>query len=215
MRRDAHAEIDALLSQRRRPIVVGGTGLYLRAALAELDLKPPVDPQIRARLATDPRPIEALHAELPKAVAAGIEPTDRQRVLRAHELIAAGHEPPPPAHAPSQLWTAHTRHPTLLAALICDRDELTTRIDARIDAMLEAGVEDEVRTADAAGASPTARKALGFQELLDGDIEAMRTRTRRYAKRQLTWLRKLPNAHLIDVTQRTPEDVAAELDGMI
>ena len=81
--------------------------------------------------------------------------------------------------------------------------------------MLEAGVEDEVRTADAAGASPTARKALGFQELLDGDIEAMRTRTRRYAKRQLTWLRKLPNAHLIDVTQRTPEDVAAELDGMI
>ena len=81
--------------------------------------------------------------------------------------------------------------------------------------MLAAGAADEVRAADAAGASATARAALGFQELLDGDVEAMRTRTRRYAKRQLTWLRKLPGAHLIDVTGRTPEDVAAELIAMI
>ena len=62
---------------------------------------------------------------------------------------------------------------------------------------------------------PTARKALGFQELLDGDVEAMRTKTRRYAKRQLTWLRKLPNTYEIDMTNRTPEDVAAELEGRI
>jgi tRNA dimethylallyltransferase len=81
--------------------------------------------------------------------------------------------------------------------------------------MLAAGVTDEVRRADAAGASATARAAVGFQELLDGDIAAMRTRTRRYAKRQLTWLRKLPGAHLIDVTGRTPEHVAAELIAMI
>jgi tRNA dimethylallyltransferase len=76
-------------------------------------------------------------------------------------------------------------------------------------------VTQEVRAADAAGASATARAAVGFQELLDGDVEAMRTRTRRYAKRQLTWLRKLPGAHLIDVTGRTPEDVAAELIAII
>ena len=69
--------------------------------------------------------------------------------------------------------------------------------------------------ADQAGASATARKALGFQELLDGDVEAMKTHTRRYAKRQLTWLRKLPGAHLIDITDRTPEDVAAELVAII
>jgi tRNA dimethylallyltransferase len=211
----AHAEIDALLAQQRRPIVVGGTGLYLRAALAELDLRPPVETEVRARWAGDPRPIEALHAELPATVAAGIAPTDRQRVLRAHELLDAGHEPPPPAGAPSQLWTSHTRHPTLLAALVIGRAELAARIDARVDAMLAAGAQEEVRAAVRAGASATARRALGFQELLDGDVEAMKTKTRRYAKRQLTWLRKLPGAQLVDVTRRTPQDVAAELEVMI
>jgi tRNA dimethylallyltransferase len=148
-------------------------------------------------------------------VAAGIAAGDRHRLIRALELLDAGEPPPPPRHAPSQLWTTATRHPTLLAALTMDRAELVRRIDARIDAMLAAGVIDEVRRADAAGASPTARAALGFDELLHGDVEAMRTHTRRYAKRQLTWLRKLPGAHLIDVTGRAPEDVAAELDGMI
>jgi tRNA dimethylallyltransferase len=211
----AHQEIDALIAENRRPIVVGGTGLYLRAALTELDLRPPVAAEIRERLLADPRPIEALHAELPSAVAAGIAATDRQRVIRAHELLEAGHEPPPPARAPSQLWTTHTRHPTLLAALITDRAELARRIDARVEEMLASGVAEEVRAAAQAGASTTARRALGFQELLDGDIDAMKTRTRRYAKRQLTWLRKLPGAHLVDVTGRTPDDVAAELVAMI
>jgi tRNA dimethylallyltransferase len=211
----AHAEIDAILDGGQRPIVVGGTGLYLRAALAELDLRPPVDAAIRRRWASDERPLEALHAALPEATRAGIEPTDRQRVLRAHELLEAGHEPPPPAHAPSQLWTTQTRHPTLLAALVMDREQLATRINARIDAMIEAGAQQEVERANEAGASATARRALGFQELLDGDIEAMKTRTRRYAKRQLTWLRKLPGAHLVDTTGRTPEDVAAELGTLL
>ncbi len=204
----AHAEIDALLGAGRRPIVVGGTGLYLRAALADLDLRPPVDPVIRARVVADleARGVAALHAELPPG-----SPADRQRVIRAHELLAAGHPPP----GGDQLWTAHTRHPTLLAALVMDRERLYERIEARIDAMLAAGVEDEVRAADRAGASATARAAAGFKELLDGDVAAMRTRTRRYAKRQLTWLRKLPGAQVIDVTDRAPEDVAAELIAMI
>ena len=96
-----------------------------------------------------------------------------------------------------------------------DRDALTQRIDRRIDAMLAAGAREEVQAADAAGACTTARRALGFEDLLDGDVEAMKTRTRRYAKRQVTWLRKLPGAHLIDTTNRTPEDVASELVAMI
>jgi tRNA dimethylallyltransferase len=211
----AHAEIDALLAQGRRPIVVGGTGLYLRAALAELDLRPPVDPAIRERWASDPRPLAELHALLPPATRAGIDPTDRQRILRALELLEAGHEPPPPRGAPSQLWTEHTRHPTLLAALTMDRKALIERIDARIDAMLAQGVREEVMRADRNHASATARKAVGFRELLAGDVDAMRTKTRQYAKRQLTWLRKLPGAHLIDVTGRAPEDVAAELLAII
>ena len=209
----AHREIDALLNQGRRPIVVGGTGLYLRAALADLDLRPPVDPDIRRRLAE--KPTGQLHAELPEAVAAGIAPTDRQRVIRAHELLAAGHEPPPPANAPSQLWTTHTRRATVLAALVMDREALAHRINERVDRMIASGVQQEVARAHEAGASATARRALGFDELLNDDIDAMKTRTRRYAKRQLTWLRKLGGAHLIDVTGRSPQDVAAELIAII
>ena len=82
-----------------------------------------------------------------------------------------------------------------------------------IDEMLADGVQAEVNAAQ--HASKTARAALGFEELRRNDIDAMRTRTRRYAKRQLTWLRKLPGAHRIDVTDRGPEDVAAAIHGMI
>jgi tRNA dimethylallyltransferase len=211
----AHAEIDALIEAGRRPIIVGGTGLYLRAALADLDLKPPVDPAIRAKRAAELREhgLPRLYAQLPHGT--GIAPTDTQRILRALELRDAGHALPPAANEPSQLWTGYTRHPTLLAALTMDREALYERIERRIDAMLQRGVAQEVRNAQAANASSTARAALGFEELLHDDIDAMRTRTRRYAKRQLTWLRKLPDAHLIDTTGRTPQDVAADVHAMI
>jgi tRNA dimethylallyltransferase len=213
--RVAHAEIDALLEQSRRPIVVGGTGLYLRAALAELDLRPPVPQPIRDRRRAQlaERGAPALHAELAArapAAAAAVRPTDAQRVTRALELLDAGQQPP----SGPQLWTADTRHPTLLAGLTMDRDALTERIDARVRAMVESGAIAEVEAA-APQASATARKALGFEELLAGDVEAMQRNTRRYARRQLTWMRKLPDARLIDVTDRTPDDVAAELHGMI
>jgi tRNA dimethylallyltransferase len=132
-------------------------------------------------------------------------------VVRALELLDAGHDPPPPAGAPSQLWTADTRHPTLLAGLVMDRAALHARIDERVSEMIAAGAADEVRAAAAAGAAATARSALGFDELLRGDVAAMQRRTRRYAKRQLTWMRKLPGVRLIDVTGREPADVAAEL----
>lgn len=202
----AHQEIDGLLAAGRRPIVVGGTGLYLRAALADLDLRPPVDPELRGAIAA--RDLATLHAELPPHL--HIKPTDTHRIIRAHELIAIGEEPP----SGDQLWTEQTRHPTLLAALVMDRERLYAQIEARVDAMVAAGAADEVR-AVADRASDTARRAVGFQELLDSDIEAMKRHTRRYAKRQLTWLRKLPGAHLVDLTDRTPQDVAAELIAMI
>ena len=96
--------------------------------------------------------------------------------------------------------------------LIVERDALRARIDARVDAMLAAGAAGEVRAAADAGASPTARKALGFEELLRGDVEAMKRNTRRYAKRQLTWMRKLEGVRLIDVTGRSPAAVAEEID---
>ena len=209
--RRAHAEIDSLLAQQRRPIVVGGTGLYLRAALAQLEFRPPVAAGIRERRSRQlaQHGPEAMHAELalkaPDAAAA-IEPTDAQRITRALELLDAGHPPPS-----KELWTTALRHPTLLAGLTLDRAELAARIDARVEQMIAGGAREEVERADALGASPGARQALGFTQLLHGDVEGMKTQTRRYAKRQLTWMRKLPGVTPIDVTGRAPDHVAAEI----
>src|SRR6202034_1526330 len=210
----AHAEIDGLLAAGRRPLVVGGTGLYLRAALTELDLRPPPPEGARERwTATLEREgAPALHATLIRRApwaAAGIDPNDRQRIVRALELLEQGELEPP--EGPSQLWSDELRHPTLLAGLTMEREALYARIDARVDAMVAAGVAEEVRRAHAAGASATARKALGFEELLGGDVEAMKRRTRNYAKRQLTWMRKLAGVRTIDVGERDPGDVATEI----
>jgi tRNA dimethylallyltransferase len=210
----AHAEIDALLAAGRRPIVVGGTGLYLRAALTELDLRPPPPEGVRERWLAELERVgaPALHARLlERAPWAGaqIDPNDRQRIVRALELFDLGELEPP--EGPSQLWTEEVRHPTLLAGLVMEREALYARIDARVDAMLAAGAREEVRRAHAAGASDTARKALGFEDLLSGDVEAMKRRTRNYARRQLTWMRKLAGVRTIDVTGRTPDDVAEEI----
>jgi tRNA dimethylallyltransferase len=198
----AHAEIDGALADGRRPIVVGGTGLYLQAALTDLELRPPPPPGVRERIVADleKRGPAALHHELAErapAAAEAVEPGDRTRIVRALELLEMGEEPAPVGHA-SRLWTAELRGPTLLCGLTMERGRLYERIDARVEAMLAAGAEEEVRRADAAGASPTARKALGFEELLRGDSEAMKRRTRNYAKRQLTWMRRLEGAKLLD-----------------
>jgi tRNA dimethylallyltransferase len=213
----AHAEIDALLAEGATPIVVGGTGLYLRAALAELDLRPPPPPGVREALMEEAaeRGTEALHADLASkapAVAAVIDPRDRHRVVRALELDAQGALDESP-RVDNQLWTQDTRRPTRLVALTMDRDELHERISERVDAMVAAGAVAEVRAANAAGASATARKALGFEELLRDDVDAMKIRTRQYARRQLTWLRKLSGVERVDLTGRDAEDVAAELVG--
>jgi tRNA dimethylallyltransferase len=210
----AHAEIDRLLAQGARPIVVGGTGLYLRAALADLDLKPAPPEEVRARWEAELRRIgaPALHAELARRApwaAETIDPNDRTRIVRSLELLELGELEPPAG--PNQLWTAATRHPTRLIGLVMERAALYERIDARVDEMVAAGAASEVRAANAAGASDTARKALGFDELLAGDLEAMKRRTRNLARRQLTWMRKLAGVEVVDVTGREPADVAADL----
>ena len=213
----AHRAIDAALQAGQRPIVVGGTGLYLRAALTDLSIPPAPPRELRERLERRVRAegAPALHQELAArspTAAAGIEPSDSTRVVRALELVEMGLEPPA---ASDELWTAETRHPTLLCGLVTEREELYRQIDERVDEMVAAGAVDEVRAAFAAGASRTARSALGFQELLTGDIEAMKQRTRNYAKRQLTWLRKLPGIALIDLTGREPDAAAAEIEGLL
>jgi tRNA dimethylallyltransferase len=210
----AHAEIDDLLAAGRRPIVVGGTGLYLRAALTELSLRPPPPKGVRERwmAALEREGAPALHARLAERApwaARGIDPNDRQRLVRALELSDLGELEPP--EGLSQLWSEELRRPTLLAGLTMERGALYAAIDARVERMLSAGAREEVLRAHAAGASGTARKALGFQELLSGDVQAMKRRTRNYAKRQLTWMRKLAGVRTIDVTGHDPMNVAREI----
>jgi tRNA dimethylallyltransferase len=206
----AHAEIDQLLADGRRPLLVGGTGLYLRAALADLDLRPPVDPEVRAEVEGEmsSRGPEALHSELDPDVAATVHPRDRKRIARALELQRAGVDPP---KGSEQLWTAKLRRPTLLVGLTTDRAELDRRIDARVEEMAAGGAMDEARNAAEAGASRTARSALGFEEFLAGDIDAVKSAHRRYARRQLTWMRKMETVRVIDRTGRGDRDVAAEI----
>ncbi|MGH2974152.1 MAG: tRNA (adenosine(37)-N6)-dimethylallyltransferase [Solirubrobacterales bacterium] len=158
----AHAEIDVALEAGRQPIVVGGTGLYLRAALGELSL-------IKA----------------------------------------------PPESEDSELWSPETRHPTAIFGIDMDRAELYARIDARTEAIVAAGAREEVENAEAAGPSRTARKALGFEEVLSGDVEAMQQRSRNYARRQLTWMRKVPNLRWVDRTDRSDAEVAAEISAAL
>jgi tRNA dimethylallyltransferase len=213
----AHAEIDELLASDRRPIVVGGTGLYLRAALTELSLRPPPPEGVRERWLAEliergPEPLHAVLAARAPWAAKDIDPGDRQRIVRALELLDMGELEPPSGD--SQLWTGGMRLPTLLVGLIMERAALYEQIDARVDAMVAAGAQDEVRRANAAGASATARKALGFQELLAGDVEGMKRRTRNYARRQLTWMRKLAGVREIEITGRAPDQVAAEIAGL-
>jgi tRNA dimethylallyltransferase len=206
----AHAEIDQLLAEGRRPIVVGGTGLYLRAALADLDLRPPVPEWVRAEVERDlgERGAEALHGELDPDVAATVHPNDRKRIARYTELQRAGVEP----HLSGErLWTDELRHPTALFGLTMDRDALDARIDERVERMVAAGAVEEVKAAAAAGASRTARSAIGFEELLADDDEGMKRAQRRFARRQLTWMRRMPGVLLVDRTDRSDAQVAAEI----
>jgi tRNA dimethylallyltransferase len=206
----AHAEIDSLLAEGRRPIVVGGTGLYLRAALADLDLRPPVPDEVRSAVERDltQRGSAALHAELDEELRAGVDPNDRKRIARLTELIRAGIEP---ARSSEKLWTAELRHPTLLVGLAMARGELGERIDARVDEMVASAAADEARRAAAAGASRTARAALGFEELLHGNPRAMKRAHRQYARRQLAWMRRMEDVVVVDRTARDDADVGAEI----
>lgn len=204
----ARHEIDSLLAAGRTPIVVGGTGLYMRAALADLDLRPPVPEGVRRLVeaqVVELGPV-AMHAELDPDVGERIHPNDRKRVARALELQRVGLDPP---ERHRELWTASLRHPTALIGIVVDRDELADRIDRRVDGMIAAGAAEEVRAAMESGASRTASSALGFDELIAGDAGAVKASHRRYARRQMTWLRKMEGVEAIDRTGRSDTEVAA------
>ncbi len=209
----AHATIDEILEAGRTPVVVGGTGLYLRAALAELELPPAAPPETRERLERlyDRLGGERAHellAERDPAAAAAVHPNDRRRVVRALELVEAGSSLRPAA---DRLWTEETRHPTLLAGLELPREELQRRIEERTREMFERGVEEEVRRALDGPVSATARHIHGLREIAElpreEAVEAIVRRTQRYAVSQLRWMRRVPGVVSLPA-QRPPGELA-------
>jgi tRNA dimethylallyltransferase len=218
----AHAAIDDVVHRGRVAVVCGGSGLYLRAALAKMPLPPQVPAADRERFEQlyEREGAGAAHAALAAAdvrAAATVHPHDRRRVVRALELHAAGSSLAPDD---SRLWAADARHPTAIVGLDAPASLVAARIARRTEAMFAAGVVAEVRSARAAHRfSATAERIHGLQDvtaLLGGridELEAQRrlnVRTRRYAKRQRTWLRRLPEVAMV-AADRDPRAIAAEI----
>jgi tRNA dimethylallyltransferase len=212
----AHSAVDSILSEGEIPVVVGGTGLYLRAALSALELPPPPPPGARARWGGfyDERGPEEAHDHLCRIdpdAAARVHPNDRRRVVRALELAEAGASLVPPR---SRLWSRDVRHPTMLVGIDAALELLDARIGERTTGMADRGAADEARAAWAGPLSATARKVLGLQEFatlpLDEAVTAVGAATRRLARYQRKWLRRLPLDATLDGT-RLPEEIAAEI----
>ncbi|MBA3733920.1 MAG: tRNA (adenosine(37)-N6)-dimethylallyltransferase MiaA [Actinobacteria bacterium] len=209
----AHAAIDELVGSGRIPVVAGGTGLYLRAALAELSLPPAPTEEQRARWerAYDrlgPERAYDLLLERDPDAAARLHPNDRRRVVRALELTELGSSLSPDA---DRLWTAETRLPTIVFGLEVPRAVLGDRIVRRAQAMFDAGVVDEARRALAEPLSSTAARALGLREVAElpreEALSTLVTRTRRYAAYQRKWVRRIPG--LVSVSADRPVDEIA------
>jgi len=226
----AHGVVDELLEAGRRAIVEGGSGLYVRAVLGDLAFGGAPDPARRRELeARWVRAPEELVGELRRRapdVAARVDFGNARRVIRALESLDGAEAGRPDGSAAPQtgeLWRAGGRYAHRLVALVPDDDRaaLQERIDRRVDEMLAAGALEEVAAARAAGPlSRTAAQAIGVRELcavLDGELalqEAaarMKARTRALARRQLTWLRKLPDAAQVPATGRSAAAVAADV----
>lgn len=212
----AHREIDEARTAGRVAIVVGGTGLYLRSALTNLALADAPQAGVREQLAAradEPGGLAALHAELEErdpVSAALMHPNDRTRIMRAHELLAAG-KSFADSSGGDELWADDTRVPTVLVGLTMERAALRKRAAERLRAMVDAGAIDEARAAYDAGIGPTAAAAVGFRELLDGDVDRAITKTRQLAKRQETWMRRLGGVTIIDVSGRSADAIADDI----
>ena len=220
--RDAERAIGEIRARGKHPLLVGGTGMYLRALLRGLDPLPS-DARVRGELSRrwDAEGGAALHAELARIdpeTSAKVHPSDRLRVLRALEIAAVTGIPPSRARAS---WSSgEARHGCLFLALWPDRDTLYGNISARTEEMFRRGLVDEVRGLLAGGVARSLKPmmALGYRHaaahLLDGvplsgTIEAVKRDTRRYAKRQATWLSSEPDLFRIvpGEAARSPQDV--------
>jgi tRNA dimethylallyltransferase len=210
----AHEAVDNALASRRTPVVVGGTGLYFRAALSELELPPPPAQGVRERWETFYDAHGGVHAHgrlqaLDPEAAARVHPNDRRRVVRALELAETGS-----SLAGDALWGGDTRRPTLVFGLDVHDDVLEQRIRVRAGTMLERGVVEEARAALARPVSRSARKVMGlvdFAELPpDEALDAIVASNRRLARYQRKWMRRIPGLITLD-GNRSPSESATEI----
>lgn len=211
--RDSRREIDRLRAEGRVPVLCGGTGLYVRAALDEMEFpRGEVDGAARQRYQDlagklGPEGVHALLAERDPESAALIHPHNVRRVVRALEMLDEGVSY---ARQSAGFSKPREHYPSLQFALTMDRARLYARIDARVDAMMRAGLLDEVRGLMDAGAADalTSRQAIGYKELIDAlegrctigeAVDLIKLRSRRYAKRQLSWFRRDPRITWLDM----------------
>jgi tRNA dimethylallyltransferase len=213
----AHEAIDEILATGKTPIVVGGTGLYLRAALADLELPPAPDPGSRERWESvydeegGERAHELLSERDPEAASA-VHPNDRRRVVRALELAEAGTSL---RSRQNRLWTEDARHPTIVFGLDVPREELDRRIEVRAREMFARGARSEVERVLLGPISDTARYAHGLAELAEQPddevaLEALVRRSRRLASYQRKWMRRIPGLVSLPAN-RPPGEIADEL----
>ncbi|MFF9732042.1 tRNA (adenosine(37)-N6)-dimethylallyltransferase MiaA [Streptomyces albidoflavus] len=201
----ARAEIDRLLAEGRTPVLVGGSGLYVRGAVDHLDF-PGTDPEVRARLEEElaghgPGPLHTRLAAADPEAAAAILPSNGRRIVRALEVIEITGRP-----FTANLPRHDSVYDTVQIGVDVARPELDARIADRVDRMWAAGLVDEVRALEAEGLREgrTASRALGYQQVLaalagectDQEARAETVRaTKRFARRQDSWFRRDPRVH--------------------
>jgi tRNA dimethylallyltransferase len=204
--RDARAAVEQIAARGHRPVVVGGSGLYVRALLDRIEF-PGTDPEVRAGLEArvEAEGARALHAELERldpVAAAGIGPRNARRIVRALEVIALTGAPYS-ANLPGHDYEV----PAVQIGLDCDRAVLDERVQVRVDRMWAAGLVDEVRGLVERGIGRTASRAVGYAEVLAalrGEITEDEARaqvvagTRRLARKQMGWFGRDPRVHWLD-----------------
>ncbi|WP_169165833.1 tRNA (adenosine(37)-N6)-dimethylallyltransferase MiaA [Cellulomonas taurus] len=216
----ARADVTAIEQRGHRAVVVGGSGLYLRALLDQIDF-PGTDPQVRAALEerAERDGTRALYTELHAAdpvAAASIGPRNTRRIVRALEVIALTGQPY------SANLPGHDYHrPAVQIGLDCDRGELDRRIELRVDRMWQDGLVEEVRELLARGGiGRTAARAVGYAEVLAalrGEITLDEAReqivagTRRLARKQMGWFGRDPRVHWLDARDPALVDRALAL----
>ncbi|MBI1977106.1 MAG: tRNA (adenosine(37)-N6)-dimethylallyltransferase MiaA, partial [Candidatus Omnitrophica bacterium] len=214
--------IDEILSRGSRPLVVGGSGLYIKVLLEGIFDGPSADPLLRERLyqeaaASGPRALHQRLQEVDPESAAVIHANDARKMIRALEVYYQSGEPI--SHLKPARESLEQRFQIRVVGLNRPRAVLYQRIDERVDQMFSQGLLEECRRLMDLPLSQTARQALGYKEVfrhlrgeisLEEAIRLVKQNTRRYAKRQLTWFRREPSAEWIEISQEDSVKKIAE-----